>query len=87
MEGFDQAVEHLDMLKQAARDVTLFGDFLLSSNELSHFWIHLERLWFSTKAPIRSLMKIFAVNCSASIQRPLTLFTAGHHTHTTEEEL
>ncbi len=87
MARFDQALRHLSMLKKAAQEVTLFGDFLLSSNELSHFWIHLERLWHPAKTPIASLMKIFAINHYALVQRPFTLFSVGQHTRTTEEEL
>jgi len=76
-------------LREVVESVTYVGDFLLSVNKFSHCWVFIDELWTKhtdSYGLIESSLKIAFQNLLAEYGS-FTVFSAGSHTGTSEEEL
>jgi len=76
-------------LKNAIESVTRTGDFLLSVNRFSHYWVFIDDLWKKHRESydlIESTLRILFSNLLAEYGS-FTVFSAGSHNRTSEEEV
>jgi len=79
----------LKILRESANNIIHHGEFLLSVNKFSDYWIHLREMWGNTSLHdvIASILRVVLTNLSLEYGAFTVPLIYTLHAHTTEEEL